>query len=551
MSLDATPSPIARFIGKILHQVPYKLDEMKRFWILAALGAFLVPNLGHAQTWTLADSPHTVDSTVIVPAGSTLTIEAGSEIIIDGGFISVAGTIDVQGTAANPVVFQGDRAVSGDRAISISAGGTGTIRHAHFLELTALRNEGTALFEDVLVTSSALNVTAASCSGTDSELTIRRLRSFAAGLSLGVFCDASVQNAALVRGDINVATQGPTVLDHISFVGSFSSLRLATSLADPDLEVRNSILSGITLAGDPDGEFRIRDSIVFNSRSETEVDIDGSVLRVDPRFENPTGLTPEALRLMATSPAIDAAKATGLATDAAGGFRPFDGDRSGTAAPDIGAFEFDPSMCGDGIVEGAEVCDDGADNGMYGFCNDGCSASGERCGDAVVNGPEVCDDGANNGMYGFCDDGCSAPGERCGDAVVNGPEVCDDGNTIDGDGCSSLCEAEEADAGVPDAGLMESDAGVVNSDGGVMGADAGTASDDAGIPMRDAGPQGTDAGLPEADAASPDSSVAAIDAGPVPPPGSSGGCTAAPGNSSGGPWMLAIAFGLLMRRRRR
>ncbi len=34
---------------------------------------------------------------------------------------------------------------------------------------------------------------------------------------------------------------------------------------------------------------------------------------------------------------------------------------------------------------------------------------------------------------------------ECGDGLITGEEVCDDGNAEDGDGCSSACDAEEAD----------------------------------------------------------------------------------------------------------
>lgn len=55
------------------------------------------------------------------------------------------------------------------------------------------------------------------------------------------------------------------------------------------------------------------------------------------------------------------------------------------------------STCGDGIVTGNEVCDDGIDNGSYGGCQPDCVAWGPYCGDGTVNGPEQCDHGLSNG----------------------------------------------------------------------------------------------------------------------------------------------------------
>ncbi len=53
-----------------------------------------------------------------------------------------------------------------------------------------------------------------------------------------------------------------------------------------------------------------------------------------------------------------------------------------------------------------------------------------ECGNGVKEEGEQCDDGADNGKYGFCLADCSGPGERCGDSAVQDTvELCD-GNTI-------------------------------------------------------------------------------------------------------------------------
>ena len=67
-------------------------------------------------------------------------------------------------------------------------------------------------------------------------------------------------------------------------------------------------------------------------------------------------------------------------------------------------------LCGDGIVEGDEECDDGPDNadGVYGACSGECLL-GQRCGDGVINGGEPCDDGNNGDPSDGCLDGCVEP----------------------------------------------------------------------------------------------------------------------------------------------
>jgi cysteine-rich repeat protein len=40
------------------------------------------------------------------------------------------------------------------------------------------------------------------------------------------------------------------------------------------------------------------------------------------------------------------------------------------------------------------------------------------------------------------DDSCTATTLYCGDGILDTLEQCDDGNTVDGDGCSAICETE-------------------------------------------------------------------------------------------------------------
>ncbi len=97
-------------------------------------------------------------------------------------------------------------------------------------------------------------------------------------------------------------------------------------------------------------------------------------------------------------------------------------------------------ICGDGMVEGDEVCDDGVNDGGYGGCSDDCSEFGPSCGDSEVTDEETCDDGVNDGSYGGCTDEC-AFAAFCGDGVVDdGDELCDEGDENEnGLGCNVDC----------------------------------------------------------------------------------------------------------------
>ena len=81
---------------------------------------------------------------------------------------------------------------------------------------------------------------------------------------------------------------------------------------------------------------------------------------------------------------------------------------------------------------GHAQCDDG--NVASG---DGCRANCtlEICGDGLLDAGEQCDDG-NDG----CDSACRFEG--CGDGVTVIGEECDDGNRRSGDGCDSSCFLE-------------------------------------------------------------------------------------------------------------
>ena len=99
-----------------------------------------------------------------------------------------------------------------------------------------------------------------------------------------------------------------------------------------------------------------------------------------------------------------------------------------------------PGVCGDGEIGGAEVCDDGTNDGSYGGCMPDCAALGPSCGDAAINGAEVCDDGTNDGSYGGCAAGCKDLGPYCGDGDLQDPELCDTGDSNqNGSGCNVDC----------------------------------------------------------------------------------------------------------------
>ncbi len=97
-----------------------------------------------------------------------------------------------------------------------------------------------------------------------------------------------------------------------------------------------------------------------------------------------------------------------------------------------------PQTCGNGKIEGNEVCDDGnTKDGDY--CSSDCKHIIGKCGDEIVQTNEKCDDG-NNVDGDYCSGDCKKIIGYCGDGKKQDNEACDDGNTKDNDYCSKDCK---------------------------------------------------------------------------------------------------------------
>ncbi|MBL9101305.1 MAG: DUF4215 domain-containing protein [Myxococcales bacterium] len=103
-------------------------------------------------------------------------------------------------------------------------------------------------------------------------------------------------------------------------------------------------------------------------------------------------------------------------------------------------------VCGNGVVEGGEPCDDGNQDPGDG-CEPDCTTT-QICGNGTIEPPEVCDDG-NTDDGDDCSADCmtATDPQICGDGTVQDPEVCDDGNTDNGDGCESDCTPTPPECG--------------------------------------------------------------------------------------------------------
>jgi cysteine-rich repeat protein len=211
----------------------------------------------------------------------------------------------------------------------------------------------------------------------------------------------------------------------------------------------------------------------------------------------------------------DGAAAAGGAGGAAGedAGMPLDRPIFGEAPP--------ASVCGNGVKEFGEGCDDGNTNdgdGCSSHCQVepywNCDPTGKKCthqvvcGDGMLEAPEACDDGNTTSGDGCASDctvecgwecpaGMNCRAAMCGDGLVAGKEQCDDGNTTDGDGCSANCTLETKPVGVAEGWLCTSPtiAAPGAADGGTSGgADAATSADGGAADATDTDGGGADGG---------------------------------------------------------
>jgi len=135
------------------------------------------------------------------------------------------------------------------------------------------------------------------------------------------------------------------------------------------------------------------------------------------------------------------------------------------------------SLCGNGVVEPGEACDDGNTDNTD-ACLDTCVAA--TCGDGFVHtGAEQCDDGnsdntdvcLNTCEVATCGDGFVCSDSSCtsgpgggGDGGGGGPEACDDGNTDNNDACPNNCAPISCGDGIQQPGEECDDGNDSNAD---------------------------------------------------------------------------------------
>ena len=207
------------------------------------------------------------------------------------------------------------------------------------------------------------------------------------------------------------------------------------------------------------------------------------------------------LRLLSLSTLISLGACGG--NDGVGGSTSESGDSSDAGTGTDSATETSTADGGDG--DSADTGDGDSGDGDSGDGDSGTTGDGDGdgyCGDGIVNGTEDCDDG---GESATCDIDCTVP--ECNDGIVNGSagEECEDGNTMDGDGCDSMCQSEGMSMPVCGNGIIEvgeqcDDGNMVNTDDCLVGCVAASCGDgfiQMGVEICDDGNQVNTDGCPD------------------------------------------------------
>ena len=479
---ENSPARFASDTGTDIGALPYQGDPTP--------GLYGV--LWKDTTFDAAGSPYLIEGDLRVGPGATLTIEAGAELQmtdddkmdVDHSYQSVAlqveGTLVLNGSAASPVhLHNGPTNSAGWEGVIVREGGTATLSHAIVTDAT---------FGVAHHSQSTLTVTSSEFSQNGYGFWLTRGVAELDGVKIsnnggdGIKGDENARLEAtnlLVFGNktgVNVsldsyASNSPTL--HSSTIDGNSEdgvIVTKSGRSAAPLEIINCIITNNGRYGVAPGwaasgsDITITHSNVWGNGSTNYLHASPGTgcISQNPQFVSAAG----DYSLAQFSPCIDTGGSTGAPDhDFTRHNRPADGDGDGSAAYDMGAFEFGASSsCGDGTRDAAEECDDGnatAGDGCDSLCNteSGWSCSGqpsscaEVCGDGHITSSEDCDD-ANTTAGDGCSASCTLEGgytcsgqpssctSECGDSLLAAGEGCDDGNTDDGDGCSATCTVE-------------------------------------------------------------------------------------------------------------
>lgn len=334
-------------------------------WAGAADATIIVGGNIINQTWTAAGSPYVVQGDITIPAGSFLTIQAGTVVefaAVDGQSagldatrieLTVKGTLNINGTAASPVTLQ---AASADAAnvwygIVVDAAATSaliTFANIHHA-LEAIRSSAPASVLQISFSSIDQCTTGVDLLTGMPTLDALTITGCATGIAVTGDAGGTISNVVLV-GNTGVGlnyntTVGATTLlltqatIHANQQGVVATANNGTSAT---LTIQNSIITQNASGGVlryTNGAGTCAVSVGFSDifgNGTSNVGPGTGCISANPLYVN----APSDLRLQSSSLGIDSGSASNASThDRDGRPRPLDALGEFGAAYDMGAYE--------------------------------------------------------------------------------------------------------------------------------------------------------------------------------------------------------------------
>lgn len=410
------------------------------------------------ETWTKAGNPYIVQGDLVVPSGSFLHIGAGVEVQIASGdlqaslpdttrvAITIEGALQVNGTEAEPVHIHAQTGSSYDTWHGLVVENTATeatfswttFEHARYGVDT--NNAALEIYACEFANNRYQGVEMDAGAAVFDRVLLRDMQNYGVRVNGG---SVTMHNVIAVdNGNYGFYLPGGTVDIYNS--AAHSNDTYGVSCGGATVNIVNSLITQNSSYGlyRSSGTVTVSYSDVWGNASGSfgGTVSTSNVISTNPQYVN------EALgdlQLSSTSVCIDAGTAVNAPDhDFNNVIRPLDGDGINAAEIDMGPYEY---------------------------------VAMPICGDAQLDNGEICDDGAANGSYGFCNGNCTGPGPYCGDSNTDAEEECDDGNTTSGDGCDATCMSEGA-GGSGAGGGMSGSGGQSSGQGGSASGPGGSGS---------------------------------------------------------------------------
>ncbi len=289
-------------------------------------------NLGDLR-WT-SEKPYVLYDSILVPEGCTLTIDAGTRIhSYNKSCILVAGTLVVNGTVENPVIFEGTRTDGDYKDLANQWAGIRFLPRSKDNVITGaiIRNGFVGVEVDSQPVNSNPNLTISQCQiynmsavgivGYSSKIVavnnlITECGQFGFFGALGG--DYKLVHNTIAAYNVNFNRQNPLVVfDNSPYYDQNNTVVARYNLS---FELVNNIIYGSL-----EEEFLINNNTaglpittpiiqtnLFRTKQTSSLNVNGNVLNKDPQFEN--YLTYD-FRIKATSPAKNTGTQTNVAID--------------------------------------------------------------------------------------------------------------------------------------------------------------------------------------------------------------------------------------------